>query len=84
MPELPGKLLLGICAFILLPHHCYLEVERAVALVRLIGKGNTITRVETSEDNIVFQGLPSHEDFVCPPRCTILSSDGLIRIGQGN
>ncbi|OAX43592.1 AtMMH-1 [Rhizopogon vinicolor AM-OR11-026] len=39
------------------------EVERAVALLRSIGKGNKIIRVETSEDNIVFQGLPSHEDF---------------------
>ncbi|OJA17524.1 hypothetical protein AZE42_10089 [Rhizopogon vesiculosus] len=39
------------------------EVERAVALLRTIGKGNKIIRVETSEDSIVFQGLPSHEDF---------------------
>ncbi|KAJ8594894.1 hypothetical protein M405DRAFT_728994 [Rhizopogon salebrosus TDB-379] len=43
-------------------HIICLEVERAVVLLRSIGKGNKIIRVETSEDNIVFQGI-SHEDF---------------------
>ncbi|KAG0697792.1 hypothetical protein DFH29DRAFT_991286 [Suillus ampliporus] len=38
------------------------EVERATALVKSIGKGNEIIRVETSEDTLVFQGL-SHEVF---------------------
>lgn len=39
------------------------EVERATALLRSITKGNRIIRVETSEDNLVFQGPLSHEDF---------------------
>ncbi|KAG1769645.1 hypothetical protein EDD22DRAFT_770939, partial [Suillus occidentalis] len=39
------------------------EVERATALLRSIAKGNRIIRVETSQDNLVFQGLESHEDF---------------------
>ncbi|KAG1749672.1 uncharacterized protein EDB91DRAFT_1109006 [Suillus paluster] len=39
------------------------EVERATALIRSISKGNKIIRVETSEDNLVFQGLLSHEVF---------------------
>ncbi|KAG2045225.1 hypothetical protein BDR03DRAFT_847913, partial [Suillus americanus] len=39
------------------------EVERATTLLRSIAKGNRIIWVETSEDNLVFQGSLSHEDF---------------------
>ena len=39
------------------------EVERAAALIRNLGKGRKIDRVETTEDRIVYGDLP-HEDFV--------------------
>lgn len=39
------------------------EVERATTLLRSIAKGNRIIWVETSEDNLVFQGSLSHGDF---------------------
>lgn len=39
------------------------EVERAAALIRNLGKGRKIDRVETTDDRIVYGDLP-HEDFV--------------------
>jgi len=39
------------------------EVERAAAVIRNLGKGRKIDRVETTEDRIVYGDLP-HEDFV--------------------
>jgi formamidopyrimidine-DNA glycosylase len=41
----------------------FTEVERAAALIRELGKGRTIERVETTEDRIVYGDLP-HGDFV--------------------
>jgi len=40
------------------------EVERAAALIRSIGTGKRIKKVETVADTIVFSGM-THEDFVC-------------------
>jgi len=39
------------------------EVERAAAVIRNLGKGRKIDRVETTDDRIVYGDLP-HEDFV--------------------
>lgn len=39
------------------------EVERAAAVIRDLGKGRKIDRVETTDDRIVYGDL-SHEDFV--------------------
>ncbi|KAH7929366.1 AtMMH-1 [Leucogyrophana mollusca] len=38
------------------------EVERAAALVKLVGKGKSIRHVDTAEDTIVYSGV-SHEEF---------------------
>jgi len=39
------------------------EVERAAAVIRNLGRGRKIDRVETTDDRIVYGDL-SHEDFV--------------------
>jgi len=64
MPELPGELTpkSNKCS----AHHTSIvsEVERAAALIRSIGTGKRIKKVETVADTIVFSGM-THEDFVC-------------------
>ena len=41
-----------------------LEVERAASLVRTVALGKTITKVDTTEDTIVYSGI-TREEFVC-------------------
>ena len=62
MPELAGD-----CNLLRRTHYACTEtaaeVERAAALIRNLGKGRKIDRVETTDDRIVYGDLP-HEDFV--------------------
>ena len=62
MPELAGDR----NSFTQKQHACtetVTEVERAAAVIRNLGKGRKIDRVETTDDRIVYGNLP-HDDFV--------------------
>lgn len=81
MPELPGMIShvshieiihLGLTSFI-----SRKEVERAARLFHERGNGKIISKIETTEDTIVYQGT-THSEFVSSSRCQLAKPFSLL------